>query len=83
MPNDTAGDTAVQQLQDLRQKLYNGEEVTPEEYEQVLTALRAGRRAGAETATAKKKRNANAPATIDTEAVLGSLSSIANSTTKE
>jgi len=35
------------QLNDLRQKVLNGEEVSPEEYERVISAIREARRAGA------------------------------------
>lgn len=72
----------VAALQDLRQRLYAGEEISPEEYEQVLTALRAGRRAGAESGGKGKKRTP-APSNIDTNALLQGLSKKASSTAKE
>jgi len=47
---------SVARLNDLRQRVLNGEEVTPEEYEEVIASIREARRAGAPTKASKPKR---------------------------
>ena len=56
---------AVAQLEDLRARIFRGEEPTPEEYEKVLTQLRQARRAGARGAKAERKKTGASTSTVE------------------
>lgn len=61
-PPETDPTKAAQRLQDLREKVFRGEEIPASEYNEVLTALRAARRASATTSPkGGKRKSANVP----------------------
>lgn len=55
----------VADLQDLRERIAAGHEVSPVEYERVLSALRAHRRAGASTAKQARKKEGSSVSKVE------------------
>lgn len=73
-------DDPVQRLADLRQRVFDGEEISPEEYEEVLSAIRLHRRSAATVGKERKSSSSSKSSTsnLDTSALLNSLTTKAN-----